>query len=152
MSLARMASCDLQFHLQFIVQMSGGQFFRSPRPVTLTGFCVVGVPFCRTRTVRCASFRANGPRYSPTPPRSNLWVRSPSDGNRRRITNDWSGLSGRCRSCRRIRLDGVFVVNRQRKVRASQDRVMGNSHRPRGQGQCNRKQTADRGNAVFPRR
>ena len=31
-----------------------------------------------------------------------------------------------------------------RKVRAPQDTVMGNAHRPRGQGKCNRKQTAPR--------
>ena len=29
-----------------------------------------------------------------------------------------------------------------RKVRAPQDVAMGNTHRPRGQGKCNRKQTA----------
>lgn len=32
----------------------------------------------------------------------------------------------------------------RRKVRAPQDRVVGNAHRPRGQGKCNRKQTAPR--------
>ncbi len=31
-----------------------------------------------------------------------------------------------------------------RKVRAPQDRVVGNTHRPRGQGKCNRKETAAR--------
>ena len=34
-----------------------------------------------------------------------------------------------------------------RKVRAPQDMVMGNAHRPRGQGKCNRKQTATRAHA-----
>ncbi len=34
-----------------------------------------------------------------------------------------------------------------RKVRAPQDAVMGNAHRPRGQGKCNRKQTAMRASA-----
>jgi len=32
----------------------------------------------------------------------------------------------------------------ERKVRASQDTVMGNTHRPQGQGKCNREQTARR--------
>gem|GEM_PF-5977640 len=32
----------------------------------------------------------------------------------------------------------------QRKVRAPQDMVVGNAHRPRGSGKCNRKQTAER--------
>src|SRR3569623_3784381 len=32
----------------------------------------------------------------------------------------------------------------ERKVRAPQDRVVGNSHRPKGPGKCNRKQTASR--------
>jgi len=36
-----------------------------------------------------------------------------------------------------------------RKVRAPQDKVVGNAHRPKGQGKCNRKQTAAR--AVGPR-
>ena len=31
-----------------------------------------------------------------------------------------------------------------RKVRAPQDMVMGNAHRPQGPGKCNRKQTASR--------
>jgi hypothetical protein len=31
-----------------------------------------------------------------------------------------------------------------RKVRAPQDRAVGNAHRPQGQGKCNRKQTASR--------
>ena len=31
----------------------------------------------------------------------------------------------------------------ERKVRALQDRVVGNADRPRGQGKCNRKYTAD---------
>ena len=33
----------------------------------------------------------------------------------------------------------------ERKVRAPQDRVVGNADRPQGQGKCNRKQTASRG-------
>lgn len=33
-------------------------------------------------------------------------------------------------------------LTRPRKVRASQDTVVGNAHRPQGQGKCNRKQTA----------
>ena len=32
----------------------------------------------------------------------------------------------------------------QRKVRAPQDTMVGNAHRPRGSGKCNRKQTANR--------
>ena len=31
----------------------------------------------------------------------------------------------------------------ERKVRTRQDTVVGNTHRPRGQGQCHRKHTAD---------
>ena len=34
-----------------------------------------------------------------------------------------------------------------RKVRAPQGRVVGNAHRPRGQGKCNRKETASGGNS-----
>ena len=32
----------------------------------------------------------------------------------------------------------------QRKVRAPQDTIVGNSHHPQGSGKCNRKQTAER--------
>lgn len=43
-------------------------------------------------------------------------------------------------------LDGRSWVGKPawgRKVRASQDTVMGNAHRPQGPGKCNRKYTAD---------
>ncbi len=49
------------------------------------------------------------------------------------VAADWRWRS----ACRR---DG----GSWRKVRAPQDRVVGNAHRPRGQGQCHRKQTAKR--------
>ena len=46
-----------------------------------------------------------------------------------------SGLGGR----------SVGPKPTERKVRAPQDTVVGNAHRPQGPGKCNRKQTARRG-------
>jgi len=43
---------------------------------------------------------------------------------------------------RRPLWDGLWPVP-GRKVRAPQDTVVGNAHRPRGPGKCHRKQTAD---------
>ena len=47
------------------------------------------------------------------------------------------------RDCRMGRQIGSKTLG-GRKVRAPQDTVVGNAHRPRGQGKCNRKQTASR--------
>ena len=58
---------------------------------------------------------------------------SPLRRRRSRITFDWNGLSSRCHFA------GFIVGKGQRKVRAPQDRVVGNAHRPQGQGQCHRK-------------
>ena len=49
-------------------------------------------------------------------------------------------LEFRRRQRNRCSLDG----NVWRKVRAPQDTMVGNTHRPRGPGKCNRKQTAER--------
>jgi len=55
---------------------------------------------------------------------------------------DWSGPDGRRPSSRMGRHIGSQATGGGRKVRAPEDAVMGNAHRPQGQGKCNRKQTA----------
>ena len=71
---------------------------------------------------------------------------------RQQFPRVWVSLAPSGAYCRRgdSRVDRTIAVRpalrgaKGRKVRAPQDRVVGNAHRPQGPGKCNRKQTATR--------
>ena len=55
----------------------------------------------------------------------------------------WTGASGATIPLVREGRAAAAGIVPSRKVRAPQGRVVGNAHRPRGQGKCHREQTAD---------
>ena len=67
-----------------------------------------------------------------------------SIGNQKRYSGQGFGVDRMAAGRARVVAISTASGLGGRKVRAPQDTVVGNAHRPRGQGKCNRKQTAAR--------